>query len=168
MTKWPIIRVGQGWDVHRLVSERPLRIGGVTIPFEKGAYGHSDADALLHAIIDALLGAAGLGDIGTHFSDTDARYHNVDSRDLLRQVSQKISTAGWSIQNIDASVLLQTPKLAPYISLMRNYIATDTNIAVECVNIKAKTYEKLGWVGQNEAIEAQAVCLLIKYDSVGP
>jgi 2-C-methyl-D-erythritol 2,4-cyclodiphosphate synthase len=158
----PLMRVGQGWDIHRLVVNRPLILGGVTIPFEKGALGHSDADALLHAITDALLGAAGLGDIGHHFPDTDPRYQGADSRVLLREVISLIKAAGWRVENIDASVLIQQPKLAPYMVAMRRNIAADLGIALDQVNIKAKTYEKLGPVGQSEAVEAQAICLLTR------
>lgn len=154
------MRIGQGWDIHRLVLDRPLILGGVTIPFEKGAAGHSDADALLHAIIDALLGAAALGDIGRHFPDTSELYKGVDSRVLLRETAKLIKTVGFSIGNIDASVLIERPKLAPYIDGMRENIAKDLEIDIKQINIKAKTYEKMGEVGQGEAVEAQAICWL--------
>jgi 2-C-methyl-D-erythritol 2,4-cyclodiphosphate synthase len=162
MMTTPIIRVGQGWDIHKLVVGRPLILGGVTIPFAKGALGHSDADALLHAIIDALLGAAGLGDIGRHFPDTDGRYQGADSRLLLRTAASLLKAAGWRIENIDASILLEQPKLAPHILSMRQNIAADVEVTLDQVNIKAKTYEKLGPVGQGEAVEAQAICLLVR------
>jgi 2-C-methyl-D-erythritol 2,4-cyclodiphosphate synthase len=162
MMTTPIVRVGQGWDIHKLVVGRPLILGGVTIPFAKGALGHSDADALLHAIIDALLGAAGLGDIGRHFPDTDIRYQGADSRFLLRTAISLLKAAGWRIENIDASILLEQPKLAPHILSMRHNIASDVEVTLEQVNIKAKTYEKLGPVGQGEAVEAQAICLLAR------
>lgn len=168
MTSLPLMRVGQGWDIHRLVVGRLLILGGVIIPFEKGGLGHSDADALLHAIIDALLGAAALGDIGHHFPDTDARYQGADSRLLLRVATSLLKQAGWRIENIDASVLIQRPKLAPYIMAMRHNIAADLEIRLDQVNIKAKTYEKLGPVGESEAVEAQAICLLTRSSSPLP
>ncbi|QDQ26184.1 2-C-methyl-D-erythritol 2,4-cyclodiphosphate synthase [Chitinimonas arctica] len=153
-------RIGQGWDVHRLVEGRPLILGGVTIPFDKGLYGHSDADALLHAITDALLGAAGLGDIGRHFPDTDPEFKGADSRALLREAYRRVRLAGWTLGNLDASILAQAPKMAPHIAAMQGNIAEDLGVAVTQVNIKAKTYEKLGPVGEGASIEAQAVCLL--------
>lgn len=154
------MRIGQGWDIHRLVLDRPLILGGVTIPFEKGAAGHSDADALLHAIIDALLGAAALGDIGRHFPDTSELYKGADSRVLLRETAKLIKVDGFAIGNIDASVLIERPKLAPYIEGMRENIAKDLGIDIKHINIKAKTYEKMGEVGRGEAVEAQAICWL--------
>lgn len=155
------MRIGQGWDIHRLVLGRPLILGGVELPFEKGAEGHSDADALLHAVIDALLGAAALGDIGRHFPDTNELYRGVDSRVLLRETARLIKAAGFIVGNIDSSVLIERPKLAPYLDQMRMNIATDLEIAIEQVNIKAKTYEKMGPVGCGDAVEAQAICLLM-------
>ncbi len=155
------MRIGQGWDVHRLVEGRPLILGGVTIPFEKGLLGHSDADALLHAITDAILGAAGLGDIGRHFSDTAAEFAGADSRVLLRESMRRVRAAGWRVGNVDASILIQRPKMAPHILAMVAHIAADLGIEPACVNVKAKTYETLGPVGESEAVEAQAVCLLV-------
>ncbi|MDO5686985.1 MAG: 2-C-methyl-D-erythritol 2,4-cyclodiphosphate synthase [Neisseria sp.] len=153
-------RIGQGYDVHRLVAGRPLILGGVTIPFDKGLAGHSDADALLHAVTDAVLGAAGLGDIGTHFPDTDAAYRGADSRELLRQAYAKVKAAGWRVVNLDCTVIAQQPKLAPHIPAMKHTMAADLGIAVELINIKGKTNEKLGYLGREEAIEAQAAVLL--------
>ncbi|MFC4161351.1 2-C-methyl-D-erythritol 2,4-cyclodiphosphate synthase [Chitinimonas lacunae] len=157
-----MFRIGQGWDVHRLVEGRELVLGGVHIPFARGLLGHSDADALLHAITDALLGAAGLGDIGRHFPDTDPRFAGADSRVLLREAAARVREAGFRIGNIDATILAQAPKMAPHIPAMTAHIAADLGLAPERVNIKAKTYEKLGPVGQGESIEAQAVCLLLE------
>lgn len=153
-------RVGQGWDVHRLVEGRPLILGGVTIPFAKGLLGHSDADALLHAITDAILGAAGLGDIGRHFPDTDAQFAGADSRVLLREAVRRVQAAGWQVSNVDASILIQQPKMAPHIPAMLDHLAEDMGISVAQVNVKAKTYEKLGPVGESLAVEAQAICML--------
>lgn len=154
------IRVGQGYDVHQLVVSRPLILGGVSIPFEKGLLGHSDADALLHAITDALLGAAGLGDIGSHFPDTAAEFAGADSRVLLRAAYQAVQQAGWRVINVDSTIIAQKPKLAPHIPAMRVNIAHDLGIDLSCVNIKGKTNERLGYLGREEAIEAQAVVLL--------
>lgn len=156
------IRVGQGYDVHQLVEGRDLILGGVNIPFEKGLLGHSDADALLHAITDALLGAAGLGDIGSHFPDTAAEFKDVDSRVLLREAYQSVQELGWKVVNVDTTVIAQKPKLAPHIPAMRANIAADLGLPENCVNIKGKTNEKLGYLGRMEAIEAQAAVLLIK------
>ena len=156
------IRVGQGYDVHQLVEGRDLILGGINIPFEKGLLGHSDADALLHAITDALLGAAGLGDIGSHFPDTAAEFKDADSRVLLREAYQSVQELGWKVVNIDTTVIAQKPKLAPHISAMRANIAADLGLPENCVNIKGKTNEKLGYLGRMEAIEAQAAVLLIK------
>ena len=156
------IRVGQGYDVHQLVEGRDLILGGVNIPFEKGLLGHSDADALLHAITDALLGAAGLGDIGSHFPDTTAEFKDADSRVLLREAYQSVQELGWKIVNVDTTVIAQKPKLAPHIPAMRANIAADLGLPENCVNIKGKTNEKLGYLGRMEAIEAQAAVLLIK------
>lgn len=156
------IRVGQGYDVHQLVEGRDLILGGINIPFEKGLLGHSDADALLHAITDALLGAAGLGDIGSHFPDTAAEFKDADSRVLLREAYQSVQELGWKIVNVDTTVIAQKPKLAPHIPAMRANIAADLGLPESCVNIKGKTNEKLGYLGRMEAIEAQAAVLLIK------
>ncbi|PHV13467.1 2-C-methyl-D-erythritol 2,4-cyclodiphosphate synthase [Chitinimonas sp. BJB300] len=155
-------RIGQGWDVHRLVEGRPLILGGVHIPFEKGLLGHSDADALLHAVTDALLGAAGLGDIGRHFPDTAAEFKGADSRVLLREAYRRVQAAGWTLGNLDASLLVQAPKMAPHIPAMVANLAYDLNADATQINVKAKTYEKLGPVGEGHSIEAQAVCLLVK------
>ncbi len=155
-----MIRIGQGWDVHRLVEGRPLILGGVTIPHDKGLLGHSDADALLHAITDALLGAAGLGDIGSHFPDTDPAFHGVDSRILLRETVARLARRGWKVVNVDSTVIAQRPKLASHIPAMRAHIATDLRLDMDAVNIKAKTSEKLGHLGREEGIAAQAVCLI--------
>lgn len=154
------IRIGQGYDVHQLAVGRPLILGGVTIPHEKGLLGHSDADALLHAITDALLGAAALGDIGKLYPDTDVHNKDADSRVLLRGAYQKVQQAGWQLVNVDATVIAQQPKLRPYIDQMRANIAAELNVTLDRVNIKSKTNEKLGYLGREEAIEAQAVVLL--------
>lgn len=154
------LRIGQGFDVHALVTGRPLIIGGVTIPYGKGLDGHSDADVLLHAICDALIGAAGLGDIGTHFPDTDSRYAGIDSRKLLREVARLVRARGYRVVNVDATVIAQAPRLAPYIAAMRANIAADLGSAIEDVNVKAKTAEKLGTLGRGEGIAAEAVVLL--------
>ena len=154
------IRIGQGYDVHRLVEGRPLILGGVTIPHSKGLLGHSDADALLHAITDALLGAVALGDIGKLFPDTAAEHKNADSRRLLREAYQAVQRAGWRVVNVDSTVIAQQPKLRPHIDAMRANIAADLGLPLECVNIKGKTNEKLGYLGREEAVEAQAVVLL--------
>lgn len=156
------IRVGQGYDVHALVAGRPLILGGVTIAHDKGLLGHSDADALLHAVTDALLGAAGLGDIGRHFPDSDPAFAGADSRVLLREAAARVRAAGYAIGNIDATVIAQAPKLAPHIAGMVENLAHDLGIGVERVNVKAKTNEKLGYLGRQEAIEAQAVALLLR------
>lgn len=154
------VRIGQGYDVHQLAVGRPLILGGVTIPHEKGLLGHSDADALLHAITDALLGAAALGDIGKLYPDTDVHNKDADSRVLLRGAYQKVQQAGWQLVNVDATVIAQQPKLRPYIDQMRANIAAELNVTLDRVNIKGKTNEKLGYLGREEAIEAQAVVLL--------
>jgi 2-C-methyl-D-erythritol 2,4-cyclodiphosphate synthase len=153
-------RVGQGWDVHALVPGRPLVIGGIHVPHTLGLLGHSDADVLLHAIIDALLGAMALGDIGQHFPDTDVRWKNADSKKLLLHVSQEMHSRKWKIMNIDATVVAQAPKLSGFIPQMCQQIASLLNLEVSQVNVKAKTAEKLGPVGQGLSIEAQAVVLL--------
>ncbi|BAK75913.1 2-C-methyl-D-erythritol 2,4-cyclodiphosphate synthase [Pseudogulbenkiania sp. NH8B] len=156
-----MFRIGQGYDVHQLVEGRPLILGGVTIPHDKGLLGHSDADALLHAITDAILGAAALGDIGRHFPDTDLRFKGADSRVLLREAMERVRAAGWQVVNVDATLIAQRPKLAPHIDAMCAAIASDLGLAVTAVNVKGKTNEKLGYLGRGEAIEAQAVCLLM-------
>jgi 2-C-methyl-D-erythritol 2,4-cyclodiphosphate synthase len=156
------MRIGQGFDIHALVEGRKLIIGGVAIPYVRGLLGHSDADVLLHAICDALIGAAALGDIGQHFPDTDPRYAGIDSRKLLREVSQLLRARDYEIVNIDATVIAQAPKLAPFIVAMRENIAADTGVAVDAVNVKAKTAERLGAVGRGEGIAAEAVVLIAK------
>ena len=155
------MRIGQGFDVHQLVEGRKLIIGGVDIPFEKGLLGHSDADVLLHAICDALLGAAGLGDIGRHFSDADAKFKNIDSRILLREVARMIGEQGFHIGNVDATIIAQAPKMAAHIPRMVQNIASDLGVAEKAVNIKATTTEQLGFSGRGEGIAAQAVALLL-------
>jgi 2-C-methyl-D-erythritol 2,4-cyclodiphosphate synthase len=157
-------RIGQGFDVHQLVEGRKLIIGGVTIPYEKGLLGHSDADVLLHAICDALLGAAGLGDIGRHFSDTDPRYKNIDSRVLLRNVHALLDEHGYAVVNIDATIIAQAPKMSPHIPLMVANVAHDLGMDASAVNVKAKTAERLGPVGRGEGIEAEATCLISQFD----
>lgn len=154
------MRIGHGYDVHRLVEDRKLIIGGVQIPYEKGLLGHSDADVLLHAVCDALLGAAALGDIGKHFPDTDERFHGIDSGLLLKHTVELIKTQGFSIVNIDCTVIAQKPKLAPYIEQMRSNIASVAGINIGGVNVKATTEEGLGFTGEGEGISAHAVCLL--------
>ena len=156
----PVFRIGQGWDVHALVPGRPLVIGGVQIPFAMGLLGHSDADVLLHAIIDALLGAMALGDIGKHFPDTDMQWKNADSKKLLLQVKEEMLSRRWEIMNIDATVIAQAPKLASHIPDMCKQIADILGLDISQVNIKAKTAEKLGPVGQGMSVEAQAVALI--------
>jgi 2-C-methyl-D-erythritol 2,4-cyclodiphosphate synthase len=155
------IRIGNGIDVHALVTGRSLVLGGVTIPFERGLKGHSDADALLHAICDAVLGALGEGDIGTHFPDTDPRYKDADSRILLRTVWQRAVAEGYSLGNVDATVVAEAPKLAPYIRQMTANIASDLGAGIEQVNVKATTTEGLGFAGRGEGIAALATVLLI-------
>ena len=158
----PAIRVGEGWDTHALVTGRPLVLGGVTIPHSHGLMGHSDADALLHAITDALLGAAGMGDIGRHFPDTDLQFKGADSIVLLQEAAKRVFDAGWQIGNVDSTIVAQAPKMAPHIPLMRERIAQALDIAPDAINVKAKTAEKMGPVGEGKAIEARAVCLLYK------
>ncbi|TCT08453.1 2-C-methyl-D-erythritol 2,4-cyclodiphosphate synthase [Paralcaligenes ureilyticus] len=155
-------RVGQGFDVHALVPDRSLVVGGVMIPHTYGLLGHSDADVLLHALSDALLGAAGLGDIGRHFPDTDPAYKGADSRVLLREVYKKLRAAGWGVVNVDATVHAQAPKMAPHVGAMVANIAADLEIAAHSVNIKAKTGEGLGPVGRKEGIAADVVVLIEK------
>ena len=154
------MRVGMGYDVHRLVPERDLIIGGVKIPYEKGLLGHSDADVLLHAISDALLGAAALGDIGKHFPDTDPAYKGISSLLLLEKVGEMLSDKGFLIENIDATIIAQAPKMRPYIDAMRENIANALQIDVSVVNVKATTEEGLGFTGSGEGISSQAICLL--------
>ena len=156
------IRIGNGLDVHALVSGRNLVLGGVTIPFERGLKGHSDADALLHAICDAVLGALGEGDIGAHFPDTDPRYKDADSRILLRTIWQRAVAEGYSLGNVDATVVAEAPRLAPYIRQMTANIASDLGAGIEQVNVKATTTEGLGFAGRGEGIAALATVLLIK------
>jgi 2-C-methyl-D-erythritol 2,4-cyclodiphosphate synthase len=153
-------RIGTGFDVHALVTGRPLIIGGVTLPYEKGLLGHSDADVLLHAITDALFGAAALGDIGRHFPDTDENYRGADSRCLLRECVKKVRAVGWNIGNIDATIIAQAPKMAPHILAMQANIAHDCGLDMAQVNIKAKTTEQLSFIGRGEGIAAQVVALL--------
>jgi 2-C-methyl-D-erythritol 2,4-cyclodiphosphate synthase len=153
-------RIGQGYDVHALVPGRPLIIGGVTVPYDRGLLGHSDADVLLHAVTDALFGAAGLGDIGRHFPDTDTRFAGANSRVLLRECVVRIKQEGFTIVNVDSTVIAQAPKLAPHIEAMRANIAEDLGLPIARVNVKAKTNEKLGYLGRGEGIEAQAAVLL--------
>lgn len=155
------MRIGSGYDVHKLVPDRKLIIGGVEIPFELGLLGHSDADVLLHAISDALLGAAALGDIGNHFPDTSPDFKDVDSRILLRKVVELLNEKGYIIGNIDATIIAQMPKMAPYIEVMRKNVANDCGIGVDFVNIKATTEEGLGFTGEGKGISASAVCLII-------
>lgn len=154
------MRIGQGFDVHALVEGRKLVIGGVEIPHYKGLEGHSDADVLLHAICDALLGAAALGDIGRHFPDTDERYRGADSRGLLRAVAQEVEKAGFKVANVDATIIAQGPRMAPHIAKMVANIAADLAIAEKNVNVKATTTENLGFTGRGEGIAAQAIALL--------
>ncbi|MBA4382455.1 MAG: 2-C-methyl-D-erythritol 2,4-cyclodiphosphate synthase [Sideroxydans sp.] len=162
------MRIGQGFDVHQLVEGRKLIIGGVDIPYEKGLLGHSDADVLLHAICDALLGAAALGDIGKHFADTDAKFKDIDSRILLRDVARKIESVGYRVGNVDATIIAQAPKMAPHIPTMVANIASDLGIGASCVNVKATTTEHLGYTGRGEGIAAQAVVLLlVNVETVG-
>ncbi len=160
----PPFRIGEGWDTHALVPGRKLILGGVEVAHTLGLLGHSDADVLLHAICDALLGAAALGDIGRHFPDTDPRYAGADSRVLLRRVAALIAEAGYAVVNIDATIIAQAPRMAPHIPQMVQNIAADLGIAGEQVNVKATTTEKLGFTGRGEGIAAQAVCLLAPRD----
>ncbi|MDF1485312.1 2-C-methyl-D-erythritol 2,4-cyclodiphosphate synthase [Ramlibacter sp. H39-3-26] len=155
------MRIGEGWDVHALVPDRPLIIGGVRIPFHLGLLGHSDADVLLHAMTDALLGAAALGDIGTHFPDTDPTFRGADSVALLAEAARRVAAQGWRIANIDSTVVAQAPRLGPHIPAMRACIAQALGLREDQVNVKAKTAERLGPVGQGQAIEARAVALLL-------
>ena len=156
------LRIGQGFDVHALVAGRPLIIGGVTIPYEKGLLGHSDADVLLHAITDALFGAAALGDIGRHFPDTDAAFKGANSRVLLCECAKRVRAAGYEVVNIDCTIVAQAPKMAPHVAAMAANIAADCGIDAGCVNVKAKTTERLGFTGRGEGIAAEAIALLEK------
>ena len=156
------IRIGHGYDVHKLVEGRRLILGGVDIPYEKGLLGHSDADVLLHAISDSLLGAAALGDIGKHFPDTDAAYKNADSLVLLSRVNKIINSAGYKVSNVDATVIAQAPKLAPHIEKMRKNIANALSADLEDISVKATTEERLGFTGRGEGISAHAVCIIEK------
>lgn len=155
-----MIRIGHGFDVHQLVEGRKCIIGGVDIPHQKGLKGHSDADVLLHAICDALLGALALGDIGKHFPDTDPRFKGIDSRELLRHVTALIREKGYGVVNVDATVIAEEPKLAKHIATMCANIAADLGVAADCVNVKATTSERLGFTGRGEGIAAEAVCLV--------
>lgn len=157
-----MFRIGHGYDVHRLTEGRPLIIGGVNIPHEAGLLGHSDADVLVHAIMDSMLGALALGDIGKHFPDADERYKGADSIELLRQVAKIIGTNGYSVANIDSTILAQAPKMAPHIEQMRKNVADAIGIDVSRVSVKATTEEKLGFTGEKKGIAAHAVCLLTR------
>jgi len=154
------MRIGQGYDVHRLVEDRDLILGGVNIPHSLGLEAHSDGDCLIHALCDALLGAAALGDIGQHFPDTDAQYKNADSRELLREVMQLLDANNFQVGNIDCTIIAQTPKMAPHISSMRENLAADLGVDMDAVNVKATTTEQLGFSGREEGIACSAVCLL--------
>jgi 2-C-methyl-D-erythritol 2,4-cyclodiphosphate synthase len=156
------IRIGEGWDTHALVAGRPLVLGGITIPHTHGLLGHSDADALLHAITDALLGAAGLGDIGRHFPDTDPAFKGADSGVLLQEAARRVRAAGWAPVNVDSTIVAQAPKMAPHIGAMRERIAALLGLPADAVNVKAKTAEKMGPVGEGLSIETRAVCLLAR------
>jgi 2-C-methyl-D-erythritol 2,4-cyclodiphosphate synthase len=156
------IRIGQGFDVHAFAENRKLIIGGVEILHERGLMGHSDADVLLHAICDALLGAAGLGDIGRHYPDNDAKFKDIDSRELLRDVADQLDSLGWQVGNVDATIIAQAPKMAPHIADMEENIAADLDIGFEQVNVKATTTERLGFTGRGEGIAAQAICLIVR------
>lgn len=160
-----IPRVGQGYDVHRLTEGRKLILGGVEIPYEKGLLGHSDADVMLHALMDALLGAAAMGDIGRLFPDNDERYRGADSRVLLREVVRRLTEAGYRVGNVDVTLVAQRPKVAPYISRMRENIAEDLMIPAECVNVKATTEEHLGFTGTGEGMAAHAVALIFRAEN---
>lgn len=157
-----MFRIGQGFDVHQLVEDRPLIIGGITIPYERGLLGHSDADVLLHTVADAILGAIGAGDIGKHFPDTDPAFKDADSAKLLEHVWKLVTQQGYRLGNIDCTIIAQLPKMAPYIDAMRTRIAELLEATVEQVNVKATTTEKLGFAGRKEGIAAQAVVLLVK------
>jgi len=154
------MRIGHGYDVHRLISGRKLILGGVTIPYEKGLDGHSDGDALIHALCDALLGAAGLADIGAHFSDNDDKFKNIDSRILLKQVSDLIGKKTYSIENIDLTIVAQAPRMAPYLAGMKNNLIGDLGLSPDQINIKATTTEGMGYIGRQKGIAVYAVTLL--------
>ncbi|TCV90708.1 2-C-methyl-D-erythritol 2,4-cyclodiphosphate synthase [Sulfurirhabdus autotrophica] len=156
------MKIGHGFDVHAFAENRKLIIGGVNIPYHLGLAGHSDADVLLHAICDGLLGAAGLGDIGKHFPDTDARFKGIDSRKLLQEVARIIREKGYVVGNVDTTIIAQAPKMAPHIAQMVLNIAEDIGVTADCVNVKATTTEKLGFTGRGEGIAAEAVCLIRK------
>ena len=156
------LRIGHGYDVHRFEEGRKLFLGGIEIPHSKGLLGHSDADVLLHAICDALLGAAALGDIGKHFPDTDNSFKNIDSKILLKNTVNLIKEKGFTVSNIDATIIAQKPKLAPYIESMKNCIATLCEVEPDCINVKATTEEKLGFTGREEGIASHAVCIICK------
>ena len=158
----PRMRIGEGWDIHALVEGRPLILGGVEVPHTHGLLGHSDADALCHAITDALFGAVALGDIGHHFPDTDERYKGADSLALLAEAARRVRAAGWHIGNVDSTIIAQAPKMAPHIQAMRQRLSTAMSVALEQVSVKAKTAEKMGPVGEGQAIEARAVVMLFK------
>ena len=158
----PRMRIGEGWDTHALVEGRPLILGGVEVPHTHGLLGHSDADALCHAITDALFGALALGDIGHHFPDTDERFKGADSLALLAEAGRRVRAAGWHIGNVDSTIIAQAPKMAPHIPAMRQRLSTALAVTLEQVSVKAKTAEKMGPVGDGLAIEARAVCLLFK------
>ena len=162
MKNMAMLRIGHGFDVHQLVTGRKCIIGGVDIPFEKGLHGHSDADVLLHAICDALLGAAALGDIGKHFPPTDMRYQGINSRELLRHVVALLHTRGYVVGNVDSTVICELPKLSPHTAQMRANVAEDCHVEIDAVNVKATTTEKLGFTGRGEGIAAEAVCLIQK------
>ncbi|MGE5116741.1 MAG: 2-C-methyl-D-erythritol 2,4-cyclodiphosphate synthase [Betaproteobacteria bacterium] len=166
-TALPPLRIGEGWDIHALVGGRPLVLGGVTIPHTHGLAGHSDADALAHAITDALLGAAALGDIGRHFPDGDEQFRGADSLGLLAEAARRVRDAGFAIGNVDATIVAQAPKMAPHIEAMRERLAATLGLGVAQVSVKAKTAEKLGPVGRGEAIEVRAVCLLLGAGAAG-
>ena len=156
------MRIGMGYDVHKLVENRSLILGGVDIPYEKGLLGHSDADVLLHAIMDSLLGATALGDIGKHFPDTDSKYKGISSIDLLKEVGLLIESNGYSINNIDSTIIAQAPKMAPHIETMRKNIASALNISIDKINVKATTEEGLGFTGTGQGISSQSICLVTK------
>ncbi len=160
------LRIGQGYDSHRLVEGRALIIGGVTIPYELGLAGHSDADVLLHAIIDALLGALALGNIGAHFPDTDPRFSGANSRQLLRHAYVLVCQKNYQLQNLDCTVIAQAPKLALYLDAMRQHIAQDLTCTLEQISVKAKTNEGMGWIGRGEGIRADAIVLLVRKNNV--
>lgn len=164
MATIPPFRVGIGYDVHALVAGRPLILGGVTVPYDRGLLGHSDADVLLHAITDAVLGAAGMGDIGGMFPDTDERWKGADSRLLLRSAVAAVSQTGWQIGNVDCTIIAQAPRISPYANQMRTLIAEDLGVTPEHVNVKGKTTERLGFVGRSEGMAAEAVALLVRRD----